>query len=173
MNYADKEDASRKIRWAERWQQRGRSVGAAQLASGRLSKGHRRWLVAQGVVGFLADLIHSHSRGQTLLDRFEKAGWPGVQAALMRIDAPTSKKALMETILFSRWGFRMEWCEWKEHWYVRQPRGRPPKSCPFHSRSARQARWKTRKLKKEVGVDGILAMVGSRSIRRRSGSRSR
>lgn len=166
MKYINQVDARREIAWAKRRRQKGKPVQVATLRSGRLSKAHRLWLTTQGVAGHLADLIHSHSRGYRLVDAFERSGWPGVQAVIMGLESPIGKKALMETILFSRWGFRIDECLYKQHWYVRQPRGRRPKYCPLHSRAARQNRYRMRKIFKKGGPKAILAMVKSPGIRR-------
>jgi hypothetical protein len=117
-------------------------------------------LVAAGMPQYLG---LSDTFSEALRQAFRRDGWTGVQIALLLPEEPTVKTApghrqlrdwldmaLLESLVFPRFGFGIAWCEQGRHWYVcgdaRQ------KDCPPHNLAGEKARWRKRKEEKERGA---------------------
>lgn len=104
----------------------------------QLSKARRQFTMALGVGSPLTGLFAEPDKRRKLNDWYKAAGWPGLMAQLVLWKAP--HQAIFHAIMFDRWRFVPDYCDYKKHWYFRHTVGRRPEACPLHRRAARQYR---------------------------------
>jgi hypothetical protein len=142
----------------------------------RLSTAQRTYLTLLGVSGDLARAVNqpppqggehvrpeqyfgtvTMARGHCVpeIAAHRAAGWYGVIAYLLAADG--EKTRLWEALVFGRWDFVPEWCEYKRHWYFRHKKGRRPNACVLHQKAARQARWRASPDRRRQGRESAVA----------------